>query len=304
MADTISGMIFDVRRFSIHDGPGIRTTVFFKGCPLSCWWCHNPESQHMQKEIMFRENRCIRCGNCFEACPEGAVIQQGENFQTDLAVCVQCGICVPTCPAEAREIIGRQASMKEIVEQIERDRSFYEESGGGVTISGGEPLMQPGFLLELLRACKREEFHTALDTCGYASWGVMEELIGLVDLFLYDLKLVDDRAHMLYAGVSNELILANLKKLSDKKVNIHLRVPVIPGITDTEENLCQIGRLAKSLPGVRQVDLLPYHRAASGKYVRLNRSYRLDDIEPPSEAIMSGAAAQVQSYGLQVKIGG
>jgi pyruvate formate lyase activating enzyme len=304
MAAEHSGMIFDVRRFSIHDGPGIRTTVFFKGCPLSCWWCHNPESQRLQKEIMIRTNRCIHCGKCYAACPQGAIFQRGEDFQTNLGLCVQCGTCVPTCPADAREIVGRQVSVDQLMAEIKRDLPFFEESGGGVTISGGEPLMQPRFLMELLKSCQREEIHIALDTSGYAPWTVLKKLVGYVDLFLYDIKIIDDQDHRKYTGVSNELILSNLERLAKNGASIILRVPVIPGINDTERNLNKIARLAQSLPGVQEVDLLPYHRAAEGKYSRLNRDYQLDGIEPASEERVNGLVKQIKACGLFVKIGG
>lgn len=304
MSDSVSGMVFDVRRFSVHDGPGIRTTVFLKGCPLSCWWCHNPESQRYATEFMLRENRCIRCGLCLPACPEHAIQRTAQDYFTDLALCNQCGECVPVCPAEAREIVGKPVSVELLMEEIKRDIPFFDESGGGVTFSGGEPLMQPRFLLQMLQACQGIELHTALDTSGYADWSILDPISEFTDLFLYDLKLVDPQAHQKYCGVSNELILSNLRKLSQKGSAIYLRVPVIPGITDTGQNLDQIAGLARSLTGIKRVDILPYHQAALGKYSRLNLSYRLDEIIPPSQERMIEIQDQLQQVGLQVKIGG
>ncbi len=304
MSDRISGMVFDVRRFSVHDGPGIRTAVFLKGCPLSCWWCHNPESQHYASELMLRENRCIHCGTCLPVCPEGAIQGVAEGFFTDMALCNQCQACVPICPADAREMVGKQLSVDQLMAEIKRDIPFFDESGGGVTFSGGEPLMQPRFLLDALQACKGIELHTALDTSGYADWSILDPISAYTDLFLYDIKLIDPQAHKKYCGVSNELIFSNLRKLSQKGSAIYLRVPIIPGITDTQENLDQIASLAGSLPGIQRVDILPYHQAAIGKYSRLNMSYLLGEVGPPSEERMIAIQDHLQSYGLQVKIGG
>src|SRR5271157_5233246 len=300
----VSGMIFDLRRFSVHDGPGIRTAVFLKGCPLSCWWCHNPESQHFASELILRENRCIRCGTCLPVCAPGAIQPSEQGYFTEMELCNQCEACVAVCPADAREMVGKRMSVEQVISEIQRDVPFFDESGGGVTFTGGEPLMQPHFLLDALRACKAIDLHTALDTSGYADWSFLEPVSDYTDLFLYDIKLMDAQEHRKYCGVSNELILSNLRKLSKKGALIYLRVPIIPGITDTRQNLDQIADLAGSLPAVRRVDILPYHLAALGKYTRLNLSYRLADVLPPSEERMLAIQDQLQSYGLQVKIGG
>ena len=304
MSDSKSGMIFDVRRFSVHDGPGIRTAVFLKGCPLSCLWCHNPESQRYAAELMLRENRCIRCGTCMTACPLGAIQRNAGDYITNMDLCNQCEACVPVCPAEAREMVGKLMSVKQLISEINRDVLFYDESGGGVTFSGGEPLMQPRFLLDALQACKRLDLHTALDTSGYADWSILAPISAYTDLFLYDIKLIDPQMNQKYCGVSNELILSNLRKLSQKGAVIYLRVPIIPGITDTSTNLDQIVDLALSLPGIRRVDILPYHQAAMAKYARLNLSYLLGEVTPPSGERMIAIQDRLQSSGLQVKIGG
>jgi pyruvate formate lyase activating enzyme len=300
----IKGIVFDIKKFSIHDGPGIRTTIFFKGCPLSCWWCHNPESQAPEPELVFRESRCIRCGTCEAVCAQGAISWDGDVVFTDGENCTLCGNCVEVCYAEAREIAGQEMTVAQVMTEIERDIPFYDESGGGVTFSGGEPLFQLDFLLALLRACKEKEIHTALDTCGFAPWETLDDIREYVDLFLYDLKLIDDAKHRKFTGVSNELLLRNLQMLSERGHNIFLRVPIVPGINDDDENICQTGTFAAALPHLNQVDILPYHHAAVEKYKRLNKVYGLPEIRPPSDERIVEIAQILAGFGLQVKIGG
>lgn len=229
-----SGIIFDVKRFSIHDGPGIRTTVFFKGCPLACLWCHNPESQSRAPQIMLRPSRCIACGACVDECAEGAITWNGGGVLTNRALCTSCGVCTQACVAEARELVGRKVTTAEIMAEISRDLAFYDESGGGVTFSGGEPLLQADFLLELLRECKRQEIHTAVDTSGAASWAALAQIAPFVDLFLYDLKLMDEARHKAATGAGNRLILDNLGRLAATGAAIQLRVALIPGKITTK----------------------------------------------------------------------
>lgn len=300
----IAGLVFDIKRFSIHDGPGIRTTVFLKGCPLNCWWCHNPESQVPTPERIFHQNRCVRCGACLAACEHGAISQNGDSILTDDGKCTLCGACVETCYAEARQIVGQEMTVAQVMAEVERDLAFYDESGGGVTFSGGEPLTQPQFLAALLRACKQAEIHTTLDTCGFAAWQTLDEIREKVDLFLYDLKLMDDVQHRRFTGVSNRTILYNLQRLSQQGHPIILRVPIIPGINDGDDNLRSIAQFAASLPHLAGLDLLPYHATAAAKYERLHRGYELAAIPPPAETTLTRAAQLFQEYDLQIQIGG
>ena len=209
-----SGTIFDIHRFAIHDGPGIRTTVFFKGCMLNCLWCHNPESQSTQPQKLVRNSRCIRCGACVEACPQQGITLDDIGIQTDQQRCTLCGECVAVCFADASEMVGYETDVTTLMHTILSDRVFYEQSGGGVTFSGGEPLLQPGFLSEMLQACKKAGIHTAVDTSGYTSWKNLEAILEDTDLFLYDLKLMHDNRHQEFTGVSNRLILENLERLA------------------------------------------------------------------------------------------
>jgi pyruvate formate lyase activating enzyme len=298
------GIVFDIKRFSIHDGPGIRTTVFFKGCPLRCWWCHNPESQVHEPEMMFHGNRCVGCGACVDVCPQGAISLQGDVAATDAEKCVLCGTCAEVCYADAREIVGREMTAEDVAAEIERDVPFYDESGGGATISGGEPLLQVGFLRAVLRACKEREIHTALDTCGFAPWEALESVRGLVDLFLYDLKLMDDARHRAFTGASNEPILGNLRALAERGHAIALRVPLVPGINDDEENIRRIAVFAAALPRLQRVDVLPYHRAGTDKYSRMHRAYRLPEARPPSQEKIAQITEILHEFDLQARVGG
>jgi pyruvate formate lyase activating enzyme len=297
-------MIFNIQRFSIHDGPGVRTTVFLKGCPLSCLWCHNPEGQSAEPQLIFRENRCDACGECAAVCPVRALSLADGLLVVDEETCTQCGRCVAACAAGALELAGREATVAEVMVEVEKDRLFYDQSGGGVTLSGGEPLLQPDFLVELLRACREREIHTALDTTGHAPAEVVRRVAASVDLFLYDLKLVDGARHRALTGVPNGLILENLRHLVRDGRTVILRVPIIPGVNDDEQNLEQIGGLARSLSGRQRIDLLAYHHFAAEKYTRLRREYRLPALQPPSSQRMAEIAAGLAGLGLAVNIGG
>ncbi len=298
-----SGTIFDIRRFSVHDGPGLRTTVFFKGCPLRCYWCHNPESQHRRREPLYWPERCLQCQSCVAACLQGAIQWDGKGPVTDTSKCNLSGACVKACYSEARQIAGRKMTVAEVMSEVERDISFYDSSEGGVTFSGGEPLLQADFLAALLQACRSAEIHTALDTCGFATWEILDRVRPFVDLFLYDLKLMDPLRHRKYTLVFNSRILENLQRLARLGHNITVRVPIIPGINDDLANLRSTGAFAAGL-GLDRLDLLPYHAAAMSKYERLHRAYRLPGLQTPSDERMSELAHVFEGFGLQVHIGG
>jgi pyruvate formate lyase activating enzyme len=291
LGEVLYGRIFNVQRFSLHDGPGVRTTVFFKGCPLSCAWCHNPESQAVEREVITVETRCIQCGTCRRVCPSPEV-------------CIRCGACAAACPTGARQIVGRDVSSEQLVAETLRDRDFFDESGGGVTFSGGEPLLQAPFLLDCLAQLKAKGVHLALDTCGFAHRDDVLKAALLADLVLFDVKLVDGERHLKATGKRSDRIIANLAALGETRTTIWIRVPVIPGVNDDDANLEATASLAASTPGVCRVDLLPYHPIGAPKFARIGMQNRLDGVEPPSPERMEELAEGFRRRGVQVTIGG
>jgi pyruvate formate lyase activating enzyme len=298
---TSIGRIFDIKKFSINDGPGIRTTVFLQGCPLACPWCHNPEGRSSTPVLMYRANRCAGCGECAAVCPNNAIHLNG-SVSTDRMLCTVCGDCVEACYNGAREISGRESSVADVLADVERDRPFYEQSGGGVTFSGGEPLLQPQFLGEILSGCKARGLHTVVDTSAYAPWEVLDNLRQNVDLFLIDLKLMDNARHQAAVGVSNRQIIDNLKRLTAAGHPVYVRIPLIPGINDDAENLRQSGEFLATLPAVTGVELMGYHEIGLAKYDALGLPYPLRGTRPPSAEQMQQAAAIVNEYELTVKV--
>ncbi len=299
----VKGAIFNIQKYSVHDGPGIRTTVFLKGCPLKCWWCHNPESQNPKHEIMFFKERCTGCGVCVRRCTSEAIHICNNQPLTDEAKCKLCGKCTDFCPNKAREYVGKNITVQALMDEIIKDEVFYDESNGGVTFSGGEPMLYADFLAEVLKACKQRGVHTAVDTSGYAAFDKFEKIIDYVDLFLYDVKLMDNEKHIKYIGVENGLILENLKKLSDRGANIFVRMPIIAGVNDDFENIEESIRFLSNL-NIIQVNLLPYHKMGMDKYRRLEMDYKLSGMERPTDQRMEEIAGKFKSSGIKVKIGG
>ena len=295
-----TGVVFQIERFAVHDGPGIRVTVFLKGCPLRCWWCHSPESQAFGRELLLKTERCIRCGTCAPACTAGAIGK--DDFATSRDRCRLCGNCVELCPTGSRSIAGGEMTVAQVMREIERDRAFIDASAGGVTFSGGEPLSQPGFLAEALAACRNAGLHTAIETSGFASRTAID-VARRADLVFFDLKAMNDDTHQRVTGVTNRPIIENFRRVALEHSAVRPRVPLVPGINDGEENLAAVGELVASA-GVHDIDLLPYHTAGAAKYARLGRAYPLEGAQPPSAAAVERARATLERSGLSVHIGG
>jgi pyruvate formate lyase activating enzyme len=295
--------IFNIQKFSVHDGPGIRTTVFFKGCPLKCMWCHNPESQNITTQILYDRDKCVLCGTCEKICPKKAIKIENNILTTDEAKCDCCGQCVIYCIQGARQIAGKEYTVDEVVKEVLKDRVFYEKSNGGVTLSGGEPLIHIDFVEELLKKLKDNNIHTAVDTCGAVSFDNLKRAARYTDVFLYDIKLMDDEKHLEFTGMSNKLILDNLKKLSEIHKNINIRMPIIEGVNGNEEHIIETIRFIEGL-NISKVNLLPYHDIAKHKYKKLGKVYEDDRMSKPSNEKMQKFKEMFENKGYKAKIGG
>jgi len=300
----VVGTIFNIMRYAIHDGPGIRTTVFLKGCPLECWWCHNPEGMTRQPEVAYRVERCILCGDCIEACPHGALHQADTRIERSSDLCAVCGTCADHCLTGARESVGREISVGDLLVEILKDRVFYDESGGGVTFSGGEPLLQAEFLAAILKACREHGIHTTIETSGYTSPANLELVMDHTELFLYDVKLIDEGLHQHHTGVSNRIILRNLAALVTRQKAVIVRVPVIAGVNDDAASIGAIGAFVAGLDGIREIHLLPFHESAGTKYRSLNKDFHMSGVHRPDDQRIRSAAAQLAACGFSVSIGG
>ena len=298
----VSALIFNVMRFATHDGSGIRTTVFFKGCPLACWWCHNPEGQSFQPERFYFEERCRKCLDCAAVCPQHA-IREVDGRITTSALCDCCGRCTQACMAEARQIAGRRYTVGELIAEVEKDAVFFDESGGGVTLSGGEPMAHPAFVAAFLCACRERGIRSVIETCGFAQTDTFVQTALLADEILLDLKLVDPERHLRYTGVANDVILRNARSLAARHRAVAVRIPVVPGINDSDADMAQFAACLAGLRPVR-VELLPYHRIGTDKYRRLGAAYKLADTPQPTPAGMARFRQVLTQAGLHVTIGG
>ncbi len=304
--DGATGIIFNIQHYSIHDGPGIRTDVFLKGCFLRCVWCQNPESQSLKPELFYFKERCTGCGRCAAVCPANA-IQIGEaKSNTDLSKCEGSGHCAQVCPNEARSLLGKEMTVQEVFQDVKGDEVFYKRSNGGMTLTGGEPLFQPHFSRNLLSLCRQAGIHTAIETCGYAGWEILQDVLQYVDLVLFDLKHMSPEKHQEYTGISNDLILDNVRKIyHELRIPIWARIPVIPGYNDSIQNIHATARfIATELGTAIPVHLLAYHRLGESKYERLTREGKNLSITPPADEQMLELQNTMASYGLDTHIGG
>lgn len=294
------GLIFNIQRFSIDDGPGIRTTVFMKGCPLRCAWCQNPEGLSTRKELMWFDTRCIGARDCISACPHDALGLTAQGMMIERDSCDGCGKCADACPAGALEVVGKEYTIGDLLYEVFRDEVFYRNSKGGVTLSGGEPLMQPAFASEFVRKCHERGLHVALDTCGHSPKEIFAELVDLSDMVLFDLKTMDIEKHKLFTGVGNELILENATILGNKNKPVWVRTPVIPGFTDDESNIREIALFIKNrMPSVERYDLLAFNNTCSSKYKRLDIQWELEGKELNERSVMEELVGVVRESGIE-----
>ncbi len=300
-----TGLIFDIKKYALHDGPGIRTTVFFKGCPLRCLWCHNPEGQSPFQELYIRSERCLEtCHLCLEQCPQAAVMKTGQIVHVDRRKCRVCGTCASICPSEAMVLVGKRVTAEEVLEDVFRDEPFFRQSGGGVTFSGGEPLLQASFLNDLLEGCRRLGLSTALDTSVYAPWPMLDAVRKNVDLILYDLKVMENERHKILTGVPNLVIRENLRRLVECRSRIVVRLPLVAGLNDGADQIRAAAEWLSGMGGIERVDLLSYHALGTDKSRRLDRPGCPGDFAPPSRQDLERIRNMILDFGLAVGLGG
>ena len=291
----MKGIVFNIQKFCVNDGPGIRTTVFLKGCPLHCKWCHNPESHSCKAELLYDLEKCVGCGRCGDVCPQSAHTFEGIH-KIDRKKCISCGVCADECDINALEFAGKEMSVQEVLAVVLKDKVFYDNSGGGLTLSGGEPLMQFDFAYELLKQAKQSGIHTCIETCGFAKTENILKIAKSTDIFLYDWKLTDEKLHEKYTGVSNIQILDNLRAIDSANVKIILRCPIIPGINDTEEHFGGIAGVANSLKNILAVEIEPYHSLGNGKYNKLGKTEKIQNFQQPTGQQVEEWIVQIQKH--------
>lgn len=298
-------LIFDIKRYALNDGPGIRITIFLKGCPLSCKWCHNPESQSAAAQKLYTEKNCIGAQECIAVCPENALELTPKGIVTNYNACTLCGLCADVCPTKAMEMSGEMYNVEQLMEIIEKERVHIDHSGGGVTFSGGEPLMHSEFLLKMLKACGKRKLHRTVDTSGFADTKTLLEVAKHTDLFLYDVKHMDSKIHKKWTGVGNKLILENLKLLAETGANINIRIPLVKNVNADEDSLKEIAQFISKLSGGKpEVNLLPYHNIAANKYNKLGLKYKEFNMAEPSEKEQNKAIEIFHQLGIAAEIGG
>ena len=298
-------LIFDNKRYAINDGPGIRVVIFFKGCNLHCAWCHNPEGISGKPEKMYTPDKCIKCGTCVAVCTEAAITLSNNGITTDDALCTMCGKCAEVCPTKAIGMSGKQMSVAEIMAIVENERIFFDQSGGGVTFSGGEPLLHAELLMELLDECGKRGIHRAVDTAGHVGSEILLDVARRTDLFLYDLKLMDSDLHEQWTGVKNERILSNLSMLAASGAKIIVRIPLVAGVNDHKGNIRQTAEFLSTLPGEKvEVHLLPYHAIARHKYAKLGKHETFNELEEPGAESLQNVIGWFAEYGIRSQVGG
>jgi len=301
---TTKRLVLSIARMTIHNGPGIRTLILFKGCPLRCLWCSTPEAQKDEAEIALYSVRCIHCEQCVPVCPTNAINLTGETVNINRAMCNSCGKCTQVCYTEAIKLLGQEMTIEELLTEAKKDATVYKHSRGGVTISGGEPLLNPEFTQELLRAFKEENISVGVDTCGHVPWTNIEKVLPYIDFFLWDIKHMNGEEHRKFTGVSNKLILSNARSVSERNVPLYIRVPVIPGYNDSEENIRATCEFARDLSSLVNIDLLPLHHLGKARYDSLNRAYPIADIPLIPDSVLHNIKRLVESYQLNCSIVG